>query len=183
MRRVWSGVQLVSKSGIRANAWNHSGWRRRYFAGSRQLAAPGVRSKASGGHGAAALAMIFGDMAGLESIHRDIASRRLTFHRTCHELVGQVADRDAAPFRRFNPWHSRMGQQRFAKPQDLLGGPPPGHRPLCAPLPTQVCGFTSLPWLPGTRRCFRTRIPGASSEWDTPADCNGARGLGERQGP
>jgi len=27
-----------------------------------------------------------GDMAGVESIHRDIASRRLTFHRACQTV-------------------------------------------------------------------------------------------------
>lgn len=31
--------------------------------------------------------MILGDMAGVESIHRDIASRRLTFHRTCQTVT------------------------------------------------------------------------------------------------
>jgi len=38
--------------------------------------------------------MILGDMAGVESIHRDIASRRLTFHRACQTVRSeQISER------------------------------------------------------------------------------------------
>ena len=38
--------------------------------------------------------MILGDMAGVESIHRNIASRRLTFHRTCQTVrTEQISER------------------------------------------------------------------------------------------
>ena len=53
-----------------------------------------MRSKASGGHRAVALPMILGDMAGVESIHRDIASGRPTFHRACQTVrTEQISER------------------------------------------------------------------------------------------